>query len=508
MGIATMVRSGVRAARVASASRAVRQADDAAARHEARARLADLLGAGDGIPAKLAQWLASGADGVDFAASLTRRSAAPWSRVWPAVRADLGAAAERLDRVGAGTAASLGQVHRAIMDDGREVAIKVHLPGIQDAIAADLRLFDLLPGVGPVKRHGIDLNAYRRRIRRTLEHELDYAAEASTQIAYRVGIGPDEGIIVPEVIASLSGPTVLTQQWEESEPLASAMHWPEVVRRTLAERLVRHVLRQVFGRGMVHADLHSGNVGFRQDGSLVLYDFGCVAEVPPITADGIRALLSALRRGADTATLCQHLAEAGFDLGKLRLCGESLAPALRCAFAPLITAGPFSCRDWRPAEQLAELLGDARWWFRAAGPESLFLPMRTYAGLIRLVARLEVAIDWSALLPEPPSGQRGDASGSASLSATSGQGAASGQGTCLRIRVRRSNVTTADIRMPAAALDGVETLLGDALLARLRLQGIDPRAVADEARRRGWPAGDLFTDRNDSRHIRVWLEAT
>lgn len=189
-------------------------------------------------------------------------------------------------------AASLAQVHRAVTADGRDVVIKVQYPGVDAAIAADLRQLRTafkLARVLPVTPALLD--ALFDEIRQSLEDELDYRKEADAVETFRAFHADDPDVVVPAVLPELSGSRVLTLSHEPGDPLGRLPDsYSQADRDHLGQVLFRAIGRQLFGLGWLHCDPHPGNFAARPDGRLVIYDFGCLKRVPSHIAACYRQL--------------------------------------------------------------------------------------------------------------------------------------------------------------------------------------------------------------------------
>lgn len=198
--------------------------------------------------------------------------------------------------------ASLAQVHRARCRDGRDVVLKVQYPGVDAAVAADLRQLKLalkLARVLPVS--GELLDAVFDEIRRSLEEELDYRLEAEAITAFREFHRDDPKVIIPEVHRELSSTRVLVLSHEPGDPLGALPDsYDQALRNTLGERLFRTLGRQLYVQHRLHCDPHPGNFAARPDGSLVIYDFGCLKQLPEQLVADYHALTRAVLAGSSS----------------------------------------------------------------------------------------------------------------------------------------------------------------------------------------------------------------
>jgi len=237
-----------------------------------------------------------------------------YAEVRRTVEADFGAPPEALfaefDPVPIASA-SLGQVHRARLADGREVAVKVRRPHIEEAVERDLAVIRFLVAraerLFPAARK-IALGEKVEEFGESLRRELDYVREGNHADLLRAALPPEAGVKIPAVIWERTTERVLTLEYVRSEKLKDILaHLPQsteerVFRGTIAVRLVRTIVRQIFLDGVFHADPHPGNVFVHPDGTLTLIDFGMVGHLPERLRDGMALLVIGLMQ-KDTDTI-------------------------------------------------------------------------------------------------------------------------------------------------------------------------------------------------------------
>jgi predicted unusual protein kinase regulating ubiquinone biosynthesis (AarF/ABC1/UbiB family) len=175
-------------------------------------------------------------------------------------------------------AASIGQVHRAVLRDGRIVAVKVQYPGVDRAIRSDLDNAELLYGLfSALALRNLDVHALVDELRVRMAEELDYRLEAASQTEMGELFAGHPFIHVPAVVPELSTRRVLTSEWVGGTRwdgfLAAA---PEGPRQKAAEAIFRFAQRGLHLHGIVHGDPHPGNYRFGPDGSVTFLDFGLV----------------------------------------------------------------------------------------------------------------------------------------------------------------------------------------------------------------------------------------
>ncbi|MEK6798568.1 MAG: AarF/UbiB family protein [Planctomycetota bacterium] len=505
---------GIRYAGMAVDLGRIARTHDETVRDNARRHLAQRMGRLHGLPQKLGQMLAMSDDAEKadpFAGLGERAEPIPFDVVRPLLERAWGEPITKVVRAidESGLAASLGQVHRAALLDGTEVAVKVAYPGIREAVAADLKMLGWLSSpVGDLRR-GFDLSAYRAEIARDLDEELDYLREQQNQTRYATLAAPDH-VVVPRCFSQWSGSSVLVTAWEDGDSLEKTINWPVSAREELARRLLGHFLTMLFDHGLVHADPHPGNYRFRDDRAagprLVLYDFGSLLEVSPVDR---LALLRLIRESAQcVGDPLPWLISLGFSPALLTPIADKLPAVCKILFEPFSHPGKFDPRSWRRRERMDDVLADGRWNFRMAGPARLILLMRAFRGVLFYLDRLQAQISWSRIL-EPILHRHATELDRLTPPPTATTGSGFGLlAKHLCIDVRRDGKRTVFLTLPADAVDDLAEVMGDETAERVLARGIDLDAIAASARRQGYKPMTLFAldDPTDAKSVRVWLE--
>jgi ubiquinone biosynthesis protein len=224
-------------------------------------------------------------------------------------------------------AGSLGQVHRARLRDGREVAVKIQRPDIRQTIVDDLETlgevaqwFDKHSQAGRAYGFTQMLEEFRRGLMR----ELDYRQEARNMVALRANLADFPRLLVPRPIDDYSTSCVLTTEYVHGQKITS---FSPLVRNDidgcgLADELFRAYLQQILIDGLVHSDPHPGNVFLTVDDRVALIDLGQVAHITPSMQEALLQLLLAVSDGrseeAATAALRIGQVQPGFDEASFR----------------------------------------------------------------------------------------------------------------------------------------------------------------------------------------------
>jgi hypothetical protein len=461
-----------------------------------------------GVPMKMTQILSmSGSrQGSLYAEALAELPPVPSAAILEHLRAiapAIHAAIATFDP--AGIPASLGQVHRARLKDGRDCAIKIRYPGIAAGIGLDVATMNLLLGMFQGFGEGFSLAAYREMFARELAAEMDYRAEAAHQAWLRKEFPAGAGIIIPKPYPYESGDGVILMDWEGSlAPARFAAEANADAKRQAMEHFSAFLMRSVFGRGLVHADPNPGNFGFRPSATgtgteLVVYDYGSVIELPPALPAGLLALLRAVRDGADPLPALLALGFAPEPLEPIR---DRLGAFCELVFAPFLSAHPLDAKAWNRKEKAASLLGSQRWNFMIAAPVAVFPLLRAlhglvhYSGLLGAPMHLRPAVD--ALLNAEGSGSERIPAPQARCDAPESRK--------LRVEVRRGHTVSVSLTFPGGAVQRLPSLLDPELLARIEARGIGLDSIMQAARDGGYGPMDLFSCEYAGKTVAVWLE--
>lgn len=177
-------------------------------------------------------------------------------------------------------AASIGQVHRATLPDGRAVAVKVQYPGIAEAIESDMKNLALGLKLLRTLVPGIDTAAIADEIRERIYEELDYELEAQNQRTVARLYRGHPFVVVPEVITALCGRRVLVTEFVEGRRFEEILSRSEEERNRIGEILVRFYLNGAVRHRFLNGDPHPGNTLFLDDGRVAFLDFGFAKRLP------------------------------------------------------------------------------------------------------------------------------------------------------------------------------------------------------------------------------------
>ena len=298
-------------------------------------------------------------------------------------------------------AASIGQVHGAVLHDGQRVAVKVQYPGVADAIASDLANTELLATLLKLAQSTLprmpqlDARAVATELGQRLSEELDYTRERANLEEFARIYAGHPTIRIPATHPQLSTGRVLTMDRVEGLGWDEALHAPQELRDQWGETINRFFFRSIYRNAVFHADPHPGNYVFHEDGTVTVLDFGCVNRFDDEALAGFIGIAEATIAG-DAEWLARVFRQHGFISEDGPSPEELLAfyrPTFECMIAPqpyrmthdytnriLNTFNPFG-----PEGHVSR---------KFALPPKFVLSTRIYLGLYSVLAALEAQADW------------------------------------------------------------------------------------------------------------------
>jgi predicted unusual protein kinase regulating ubiquinone biosynthesis (AarF/ABC1/UbiB family) len=372
-----------------------------------------VLGGLKGPMMKVAQFLATVPDALppEYAAQLAElQSNAPpmgWAFVRRRMAGELGADWERRFQSfthEAVAAASLGQVHRATLPDGRLVAVKLQYPDMPNVIEADLRQVKMAMAVYRRMDNAIIQDDIYVELSERLREELDYAREAAQMRLYQAMLRGVPDVHVPEPVADFCSGRLLTMTWLHGMGLQTWLEGnpSQEQRNALATALFRAWYIPFYRYGVIHGDPHLGNYQVTADGGLNLLDFGSIRVFAPKFVTGVLELYAAVR-DADTAR-----ARHAYDIWGFKGITEEQIDVLnhwaKFLYAPLIEDRVRPIQEDGDTQFGRSVAQKVHAGLQRTGgvrpPREFVLMDRSAIGLGSVFLRLKAELNWSRLFHE------------------------------------------------------------------------------------------------------------
>jgi predicted unusual protein kinase regulating ubiquinone biosynthesis (AarF/ABC1/UbiB family) len=297
--------------------------------------------------------------------------------------------------------ASIGQVHKAVWSDGREVAVKIQYPGADEALRADLKTMQRMVSVLRQLSPGADVQGVVDELIERTEMELDYRLEAENQRAFAKAYKDHPHFLVPAVVAS--APKVVIQEWIEG------IHMAEIIRNGTREqrdliglRLLELTFDAPRRLEMLHGDAHPGNFMLMPDGRLGVIDFGAVAPLPggyPVEL----GMTIRLARDKNYELLLPTMEKIGFIQRGQQVPVREIDEMLRQYVEPIEVDEFHYTRKWlqrMTVTQFDRSVAQIKTARQMDLPPKLAIPMRVIASVTAILCQLDARVSIKALTEE------------------------------------------------------------------------------------------------------------
>jgi predicted unusual protein kinase regulating ubiquinone biosynthesis (AarF/ABC1/UbiB family) len=294
--------------------------------------------------------------------------------------------------------ASIGQVHKAVWSDGREVAVKIQYPGADEALRADLKTLQRMIGVVKQLAPGADVQGVVDELIERAEMELDYRLEANNQRAFAKAYEGDPHFLVPHIVAS--APKVVIQEWIDGTPMAEIIRNGTVEQRDLMGALLLELTFDAPRRlDMMHGDAHPGNFMLLDDGRMGVIDFGAVAPLPggfPIEL----GMTIRLAREKNYDLLLPTMEKVGFIQKGRDVSVRDIDEMLRQYVEPVDVEVFHYTRKWlqkMTVGQIDRSVSQIKTARQMDLPPKLAIPMRVIASVAAILCQLDAHVPIKAL---------------------------------------------------------------------------------------------------------------
>ncbi|GAA1705646.1 AarF/ABC1/UbiB kinase family protein [Fodinicola feengrottensis] len=296
-------------------------------------------------------------------------------------------------------AASIGQVHKAIWADGREVAVKIQYPGAGPALINDLNQLARVARLFGAVQPGLDIKPLITELKSRVAEELDYQLEARATRAFAKAYDGDPEIVAPKVLAGAD--KVLITEWIDGTPLSAIIADGTQEQRDRCGLLMGTLHFSAPTRAkLLHADPHPGNFRLLDDGRLGVLDFGAVARLPKGLPEPVGRLTRLALEG-DADGVMEGLRAEGFVPDSAHVDAEGILAYLRPMLEPLAVEEFQFSREWLRSE--ARRIGDPRSPAYALGrqlnlPPSYLLIHRVTLGSIGVLCQLNARAPYRSIV--------------------------------------------------------------------------------------------------------------
>lgn len=375
-------------------------------------RMASVLGQLKGASMKVGQMISADPEMLppEFAEGLAslQRDAPPMT--WTTIKDQIETALDRPmemvfshfepDPVGA---ASIGQVHRATLTTGEDVAVKVQYPGVTDALKSDLETLKSMLVWGRPFVAKDQLDNYFAEIHEVLMTEADYEQEAANLARFHELFADRDDVRVPRPFPEWTRKTVLVMEFCEGTKLDVALAEMEPqARNDMLERWLGIFVYMFHELCALHADPHPGNFLIADDGTLVLLDFGCVKDYDPRFADAMLEIVMTTWDDEPERALeiYQELGFGGETFDTTKVDPDLITEYHEIILAPFVEQGPFEYAGWMPAFDGKSFILKNPSMMGMTPPRDALMYLRLLSGIKGLLGKFEAVIDVSKLARE------------------------------------------------------------------------------------------------------------
>jgi predicted unusual protein kinase regulating ubiquinone biosynthesis (AarF/ABC1/UbiB family) len=330
--------------------------------------------------------------------------AAPFADIVAMIRDELGRRFNHIEYIdeNALAAASIGQVHRARLKDGRDIALKVQYPGIDDVIRADMKnlkgvlklLFSMFTRM--------DMEPVWQELNDRLLEELDYEKEAANMKRMARFFKHDQSVVIPKVIDKVSSRHVLGMELVLGISPDSLSHndYPQELKNAWGVSIMKLILQGIFRFRFLHVDPNIANFSFLGNGGIIVYDFGCMKEIPEKLARGYVRLIRAVL-DKKYALIPEILHFMGVHRADGTPISEEMVSDFAEVFYEFVEPGAvFSFGDDHRIYERLQALGfkHISESMSLVFPKDIIFIDRTFGGHFGNLCRLNATADWRAML--------------------------------------------------------------------------------------------------------------
>jgi predicted unusual protein kinase regulating ubiquinone biosynthesis (AarF/ABC1/UbiB family) len=297
----------------------------------------------------------------------------------------------------AAAAASIGQVHRAVLPDGRKVAVKIQYPGVAEAIAADMQNAGLILRMAKALAPGLDAKAAAEELKERVMEELDYELEAQNQRSFARGYRGHPFIHVPDVVTRLSTQRVLVSEWVDGAGFEEVKQLPREERDRFGEIVFRFCFGSIYHLQHFNADAHPGNYLLMADGRVAFLDFGMTKHLDKDQIELEITALDAIFDG-DPERLRVALHDLGFLNNPQKVDAEQLMEHVKTVGGWYMEDREVTVDSRRVMDAIAAVSDPRSEFYRLMRRENLpaneLMGRRMESGVLAVLGQLEATRNW------------------------------------------------------------------------------------------------------------------
>lgn len=404
--------------------------------------------------------------------------------------------------------ASLSQIHLGIADDA-EFALKIQYPGIREKIDSQFRLLNFtktLQKFSPLGKFKFSFSEYLEEFQQTLERELDYAREIAN-IAKFENLNKDRNVSFPRVVASeAKGRSYLMTKVHGKDLFHISKTMDAAKKRSLADQWLMLYFRQFFVDGFIQGDTQFGNFLIQEMEPLKIahLDFGQFIDIPKERRKAAFELLSGIISGADINVL-NLLQNLGMDPEKLKYLGPELPVVLSELLWFFTAPHRVKIANMGVSERIDKILEEKKWWFRSAGDAEFFMLIKSWMGMSKIFAALDIGIDWQNSFLEIKKEAEQALAGVKLKPSLTDPVMLGGMAKDLIVEVTKNGKAHVNVTLPARALIDLEEFISPEVVAAMTKKGMDLHKIKKDILASGLKPGLVFQQESGEKSYFVSL---
>lgn len=408
--------------------------------------------------------------------------------------------------------ASIGQVHQAQLVTGEQVALKIRLPEVEDEIESQLKLlgFSKLGQLSSIARKWqVDFSDYANKFKQGILEEIDYQHELKNHLQFKSLEKYHTKVKIPLVYDNLCTAYTIVSEWVDGDNLEVVLdQWKVEQKKALAQVVLESYFLSLFKVGIIQCDFNHGNFYFNRDNGdvqLTCLDFGNCLLIDETKRNALLKLILASMNKTKIDPLA-YLVALGFDQSKLMHIHAALPILLNEIFMPFTNSYATDLSQWKLSENVDKILGEARWWFRSAGPTDFFRVIQSYIGMINLLRKLDINLNWKRLFKHQLESEIASNNNFSLADISSQKYDFDAVAKNLNFIVQRDGEEKVNLTLPIAVLIDLEEYMEAEVLLKLKQKNIIIADLIKQSVASGCLPGNLFNLEDDNKTIIISLK--